>query len=353
MKQIDTDFSSFFAASKAYKKDPSKFQGFPRPPNYKHKKGRSTLTFNIQTISGKWLKKGYLLLSGLTEPIKLNVQPDKIKEARIVPGQGGYKVEVVYKIKETKKKTTGTYKAGLDPGVNIMAAIVTNKKGENTFTISGGPIKSINQFYNKRKAELQSEFDLTNSNRRMKEIEKELDRLFWKRFHKIEDYLHKSSSALVNQLVSSGVDELVIGNNPEWKQEANMKRVENQNFCMFPHDRFYKKLEYKCELVGIKVKYEQEAYTSKCSFLDMEEIGKHEKYAGKRIKRGLFKSSKGIKINADVNGSGNILRKGIDGAFDQWSEAELIEGFVVNPIRLVVDPVRERTGKKFQRQKCH
>ena len=241
----------------------------------------------------------------------------------------------------------------LKKAVNNLATLVTNKKNIDKFIIRGGPIKSINQFYNKRKAELQSEFDLTNSNRRMKEIENKLDKLSWKRFNKIQDYLHKSSRILVNQLVSSGVDELVIGNNPEWKQEARMKSVRNQNFCMFPHDRFYKMLEYKCELVGIKVRYVQEAYTSKCSFLDLEEICKHEEYAGRRIKRGLFKSSKGIKFNADVNGSGNILRKEISGAFDQWSEAELIEGFVVNPIRLVVDPVRERTGEIFERQRCH
>jgi IS605 OrfB family transposase len=350
MKQVDQDFRSFFNALKAYKKDPSKFNGRPAIPHYKDKKGRGILTFNLQAISKKELKKGNILLPGLSDPIKLNVQVAGIKEARLVPGSYGYKIEVVYKIPEALI-SIGSYKAGMDPGVNNLATVVTNKKLAKSFIISGGPLKSINQFYNKKKSELQSELDLCKSKRGKKSLKNKLYLLDSKRYNKIEDYLHKSSRVLVNQLVSAGVNELVIGHNPEWKQEAGMGTVSNQNFCMMPHDLFFKKIEYKSELLGIVVQHQKESYTSKCSFLDMEDIQKQEVYKGKRLKRGVFKSSSGVRINADANGAGNILRKGISGAFDLWSDAELIEGFVVNPVRLVVDPVRS-AGKDFYGQRC-
>jgi putative transposase len=86
-------------------------------------------------------------------------------------------------------------------------------------------------------------------------------------------------------------------------------------------------LIYKCELRGIKVIITEESYTSKCSFLDLEEIKKQENYAGKRVKRGLFKSANGTLINADVNGGYNILRKVFPNAF-----ANGIEGVAVHPV---------------------
>ena len=55
-----------------------------------------------------------------------------------------------------------------------------------------------------------------------------------------------------------------------------------------------------------------EAYTSKCSFLDREKISKHNNYVGRRVKRGLFISNSGIMINADVNGSLSIMRLGLE-----------------------------------------
>ena len=92
-------------------------------------------------------------------------------------------------------------------------------------------------------------------------------------------------------------------------------------------------LTYKAKLVGIKVIWQEESYTSKCSFLDAETIQAHDRYAGKRIKRGLFKSSTGQLINADVNGSANIQRKAIPNAF-----ADGIQAVVVRPVRVTLAP---------------
>ena len=124
---------------------------------------------------------------------------------------------------------------------------------------------------------------------------------------------------------------MIIGKNDEWKQEVNIGKANNQNFVNIPHSRFINMLVYKCEIVGIKVVLVNESYTSKCSFLDNESVEKHEIYDGKRIKRGLFQSKEGKLINADVNGSYNILRKAIPTAF-----AKGIEGVVVHPLIIVI-----------------
>ena len=100
-----------------------------------------------------------------------------------------------------------------------------------------------------------------------------------------------------------------MGKNDGWKQEMNIGKVNNQNFVNVPFNLLINMLKYKSQLEGINFILNEESYTSKCSFLDNESINKHNKYKGSRIKRGLFISSTGKIINADLNGSLNILRK--------------------------------------------
>jgi len=142
--------------------------------------------------------------------------------------------------------------------------------------------------------------------------------------------LHSASRQIIDHLVDEGIGIVVIGKNKSWKQEINLGKQTNQNFVSIPHARFVDMLSYKAKLAGIKVVTTEESYTSKCSFLDLEPIGKQEKYTGKRVKRGLFRASDGRLINADVNGSGNIIRKVVPNAF----EADGIEDFVVRPLGL-------------------
>ena len=120
--------------------------------------------------------------------------------------------------------------------------------------------------------------------------------------------MHKSSSYIVNHLVSRNISKLIIGYNKSWKQETNIGKRNNQNFIDIPHMKFVMMLTYKCKLEGIEVILREESYTSKCSFLDLESICKHEKYMGKRIKRGLFKSFNKVIINADVNGIIGLIK---------------------------------------------
>ena len=205
-----------------------------------------------------------------------------------------------------------------------MATVAFNE-GSKPLIVNGRPLKSINQYYNKKKAQYQSRL------KENKRTSKRICTLTNKRNNKVTDYLHKASRLLVNQLVSQGITTLVIGKNKNMKQDINIGKVNNQNFVQLPIMRFADLMKYKCELEGIKVLFNEESYTSKCSFLDGEPICKHDKYMGKRVKRGLFVSRSGIKINADVNGAYNIMIKAIPNAF-----ANGIEGVGVHPMVLTI-----------------
>jgi len=139
-------------------------------------------------------------------------------------------------------------------------------------------------------------------------------------------------------LIAEGIGTLIIGKNPFWKQEPTMRRSDKQHFVQLPYARFIDMLTYKAKLVGIQVVVQEESYTSKASFLDLDPIptyGEEENepvFSGKRIKRGMYKSKHGVKINADVNGSYNIMRKVVPNVFRNNG----IEGAAVHPIRLVV-----------------
>jgi putative transposase len=195
--------------------------------------------------------------------------------------------------------------------------------------VNGRPVKSINQYYNKRRAELQSRLGKAHSSRR-------LDRITTQRTRRIEWYLHTASRRIIELLVAEGIGTLCIGKNPLWKQEAHLGRRNNQNFVSVPHARFVEMLAYKAELVGIQVRVTEESYTSKASFLDADPLpvyGSAEvpAFSGRRVKRGLYRAANGRHINADVNGSYNVIRKVAPEAFAQGSS-----GCVVHPVRLAV-----------------
>ena len=294
-------------------------------PHYLHKtNGRYVATFNNQTISKKVFKKVHKIkLSQCNIEFYTKIDDfSSINCVRIVPQLEQYTIEVVYTIADIKPlKSNRTY-ASIDLGVSNLATI-TYSDGKQPKIINGKPLKSINQYYNKRLAYYKSKLETVNK----KKTSHRVKRFTNKRNNKVNTYLHKASKYIVSDIQSKGITTLVIGKNTEWKTECSIGKVNNQNFIQIPHSRFIDMLSYKCEKVGITVKLQEESYTSKCSFLDGEEICKHETYMGRRVKRGLFKSANGKYINADVNGSYNIMRKAIPNAF-----ANGIEGLVVNPI---------------------
>ena len=212
--------------------------------------------------------------------------------------------------------------AAIDLGVNNLATVVSNVPGVKPYIISGKKLKSINHKYNKDIAKSKSILELRNNQKTSKYIQK----ITSKRNGRINDYLHKASRIIVNQLLASNINTLIIGKNKGWKQDINIGAINNQNFVQIPHSRLIEMLQYKCASCGINVEITEESYTSKCSFLDNEKVQKHKKYVGKRIYRGLFRSSNGILINADVNGAYNILRKCKPNAY-----ANGVMGVVVHP----------------------
>lgn len=326
---LDKNWTSYFEACKAYQEDPSKFRGHPKLPKYKDKvKGRNILIYTEQAISRKGLKRGLIHPSLL--PIRVKTKQQQVKQVRVVPRNGFYVVEVVYERKEQQTEVNPNLYAGIDIGVNNLAAITSNKPGFVPLLVNGRPLKSVNQYYNKRKAQLQKKLGTTDATHRMQ-------RLTNKRNRRIHHYLHTQSKRIIDTLVNEGIGTLVIGKNPDWKQEVNMGTRNNQNFVQIPHARFIDMLSYKAQLVGIRVIITEESYTSKCSFLDNEPIGKHDTYVGKRVKRGLFRTATGLFVNADVNGAYNIIRKVAPKAFKG------VEGFVVHPTRM--DRVKQTTHR--------
>jgi putative transposase len=239
-------------------------------------------------------------------------------------------VEVVYERTETAPSGNPALCVAVDIGVDNLAALTSNKRGFVSHLVNGRPIKSINQFYNKRRAELQKALGHPGTTQRM-------ERLTTKRTRRINQYLHEASKAMIALLVEEGIGTLVVGKNPGWKQEAELGRVNNQHFVQIPQARFIQMLEYKALLAGIRFILHEESYTSKASFLDNDTIPTYDPtrkeppvFSGKRVKRGLYRAKDGRMLNADVNGSANILRKALPNAL--WANG--IEGVVVRPLWL-------------------
>lgn len=307
LRLLDRNFKSFFASVKDYAKNPSKYKGRPRLPRYLDKTdGRYVVTYTNQAIGKKSLDKEGVIVPSQTEiRIKTKIGFKELDCVRIVPYNGYYAVEVVYTVNEKHEMENNGRYAGIDLGIDNFATVATNCDDVLPYIISGKEAKSYNHWYNKRKAELQAIAKKRNN----RNTTKALRSLDVKRKNRMDDFMHKASRHVVNQLVSDGITVLVIGYNETWKQDTNMRKANNQNFCYIPHLRFVEMLEYKCRIVGIKCVRQDEAHTSKCSFLDGEEVCHHERYVGKRRHRGLFVASDGREINADVNGALNIMRK--------------------------------------------
>lgn len=324
LRNVSSIWKSYFALIK------SKQQDNVGEPKFLNKtKGRFVATFTNQAISKKVYNKSHKIkLSQCNIEFYTKIDSfDKIACVRIVPCLDSYTIEVVYNIDDVKQLKSNRSYFYIDLGINNLATVTCNKHKYKPFVINGKPLKSINQYYNKKLAYYKSKLAQNN-----KKTSHRLRKLVNKRNNKITDYLHKASSLIVKKMCEEDVRCLIVGKNDNWKQEVNIGKANNQNFVNIPHSRFVDMLSYKCEKVGISVKTVEESYTSKCSFLDNESIEKHEKYVGKRIKRGLFKSSNGQLINADVNGSYNIMRKAVPNVF----KANGIEGVVVHPLIITI-----------------
>jgi len=316
---LDRSWKSFFAAITAYTEKPDTFTGKPRIPGYLDKtKGRYALVYTLQAVSRPALAQQVIKPSGLA--IAVTTRQTRIAQVRIVPRSGFYVVEVIYARDVVPAAVDPALVAGIDVGLNNLAAITSNKPGFVPVLVNGRPLKHINQFYNKHTAQLQAKLGRKGTTRLM-------DRITTRRNRQIIHYLHTHSRRIIDMLVREGIGVLIIGKNDGWKQQITIGRRNNQNFVQVPHARFIQMLQYKAELVGIEVRTINESHTSKCSFLDAEPMGHRERYVGKRVTRGMFRTADGRRINADVNGAYNIIRKAIPNAFGNG-----IGGVVGHPV---------------------
>ena len=287
---------------------------------------------------------------------KLELKFEHIKQVRVIYNSTYKKYKVLLYVEKEKSKKDSLEKepklsqvAAIDLGLNnLMALVFQNQR----ILFDGKPLKKINRRFNKNLAKLQSQRDkainelkavsdeikpmeqdviwfyeleadidfdvekyqklMRRQNDLIKEIDKlktKIGKLYEKRNNRINYCLHERSKELIELLASNGIIKLVIGYNKNWKQDINLGKRTNQNFVQIPFYTLIEYIKYKAQEKNIEVITHGESYTSKCSFLDDEAICKHDIYAGRRIKRGLFRSKTGIEINADINAAYNIARK--------------------------------------------
>lgn len=321
LRILDKNWMSFFVAIKDWNKNPTKYLGKPKLPKYKLKNGRFILSLDNNKVK---LKNGYVYFAWkpfkkFNNKFKTNAK-DRILQCRFIPKGSHYVMELVYEIEVPKCIDVVEHIASIDIGVDNFVTMVNNI-GIQPIVIKGGIIKSINQYYNKKKAKLQSQLKNVNN----KNWSKSLQKLTDKRYEMVKYQMHCISKYVVDWCVLYNIDALIVGYNDKWKQ--NNKGM--QNFTYIPYDLFIRMLSYKCENNGIRIIVHEESYTSGTSFIDEEEPIKENYNKSRRIHRGLFIGNNGIQINADVNGAYQIMKKVFPNAF-----ADGIEGVGLHPLTI-------------------
>ena len=316
LKEVDGSFKSFFGLLKLAKNgqyDNKKI----KLPKYLAKDGFTTLVIGFVRLKDDILIVPYSNSFKKThQEVKIKLPPvlkgKKIKEIRIIPKQHSryFEIQYTYEVEEVQRELNKENGLGIDLGIDNLCTCVTNAGA--SFIIDGRKLKSINQYYNKTNAKLQSIKDKQKTSRttlRQKRIAR-------KRNNRINDYLSKAARIIINYCLNYDIGKIVLGYNEDFQRNSNIGSINNQNFVNIPYGKLRGKLIYLCKLYGIEFKLQEESYTSKASFFDGDEIPIYDKenqkeyiFSGKRIKRGLYQTSKGYQLNADCNGALNILRK--------------------------------------------
>ena len=312
IKMLGGNISSYYQLLKGYNdKSNKKITNKPRIPGYLHKiKGRYVVEFTNQTFAKKRGENNELILCPKDLRISIPTKVDNPKCVKIIPKNGCFFIDVIYEVKEKTFKNTKKY-ASMDLGVDNLAAI-TFSDGTNPLLVKGLKVKYINQGYNRLIAKSQSKLP------KNQKTSEHIHRLFRNREMKLQSEFHKITGFLAKFFDEMALEKVFIGKNVGLKSGISIGKKRNQNFVQIPYNKFISQLKYKCQLLGIEVVEQEESYTSKASFIDYDPIpiwknnGKKYKFSGVREKRGLYKTKYGKVINADVNGSYNILVKGLN-----------------------------------------
>ena len=315
LKEVDESFKSFFALLKLAKN--GQYNGKIKLPNYLDKDGFTTLVIGFVRLKDDMLIVPYSnsfrkAHKEIAIKLPLVLKDKKIKEIRIIPKQHSryFEIQYTYEVEEVQRELNENNVLGIDLGIDNLCTCVTNTGA--SFIIDGRKLKSINQYYNKINAKLQSIKD----KQKIERMTLRQKRITRKRNNRINDYLSKAARIIINYCLNNDIGKLVLGYNEDFQRNSNIGSINNQNFVNIPYGKLRDKLEYLSKLYGIEFKLQEESYTSIASFFDRDEIPIYNKdnsqeyiFSGKRIKRGLYKTKKGYLLNADCNGALNILRK--------------------------------------------
>ena len=317
LKDVDGSFKSFFGLLKLAKKGKYAFKDC-KLPHYLPKDGYATLVIGFVRLNGNKLvlpfsntyKKIHKTIEITIPPVLLD---KKVKEIRIIPKANArfFEIQYTYETECIQRNLNQSNALALDLGINNLVTAVSSKG--NSFIIDGRKLKSINQWYNKKNARLQSIKDKQHFGYGKTNRQKAILR---NRNNKVNDYMSKVARKVVDYCIVNDIGTLVVGYNETFQRNANIGKSNNQTFVNIPYGKLREKLEYLCELNGIRYVKQEESYTSKASFWDMDEIPvynddnpKSYTFSGTRVHRGLYRCMNGMTLNADVNGALNILRK--------------------------------------------
>ena len=317
LREVDGSFKSFFGLLKLAKKGEYSFKDC-KLPNYLPKDGYTTLIIGFVRLNGNKLVLPYSnSFRKNHDPVEITIPPilvdRKIKEIRIIPKSKArfFEIQYIYEAECIQRNLNPNNALALDLGVNNLVTAVSNSG--KSFIIDGKRLKSINQWFNKKNARLQSIKDKQHFGKVTTNRQKVIAR---DRNNKVNDYMNKAARIIINYCIENDIGTLVVGYNETFQRESRLGKNNNQNFVNIPFGRLLKKFEYLCELNGIVFVKQEESYTSKSSFWDKDEIPKYNadtptkyNFSGMRIQRGLYKTASGYIFNADVNGALNIMRK--------------------------------------------
>ena len=319
LKDVDEMFKSFFALIRLAKQGKYNFR-YIKLPNYLPKNGYSSLPISLVRIKDNILtvpysntfKKKYEGIKRIQIKIPQILEGKKIKEIRIIPRFNArfFEIQYTYEIQEENINLNTNNTLAIDLGVNNLCTCVTNTG--KSFIIDGRKLKSINQFFNKQNAKLQSIKDKQNIKRQTKQ-QYLISR---KRKNRVDDYINKTCRYIINYCLTNDIGTLVIGYNQSFQNRANLGKRNNQIFTQLPFGEIREKLEYLCKRYNMNFVIQEESYTSKASFFDNDDLPIYNadnpqtyEFSGKRVKRGLYQTKNNYRFNADCNGALNILRK--------------------------------------------
>lgn len=317
LKEVDGSFKSFFGLIKLAKQGKYSFKDC-KLPRYLPKDGYTTLVIGFVRLNGNKLilpfsnnfKKTHKVVEITIPPVLLD---KKVKEIRILPKANAryFEIQYIYETECIQRNLNTQNALALDLGVNNLVTAVSSTG--KSFIVDGKRLKSINQWFNKENARLQSIKDKQRFGKkptnRQKAIARDCN-------NKVNDYMNKAARMIIDYCIKNDIGTLIAGYNVTFQRNSHIGKQNNQNFVNIPYGRLRDKLAYMCELNGITYVEQEESYTSKASFWDKDNIPvynndnpKEYEFSGNRVHRGLYKTANGKTFNADINGALNIMRK--------------------------------------------